>query len=216
MIITRTDGIGLRLQHGDVTIAVNPPSKDSSRFKTSKFGADIVLVSAGHPDVNGIESVTFGDKVPFEISGPGEYEYKEIFFRGVGTGSKYDAASLKGSSTGIRHNTAYTFTVDGINVCVLGLMSDKALPPEAEEGFGDIDILFITVDTKGETLAPLDANALAVALEPKIIIPTALDTKGEELFLKEAGAKNPEKTEKLTIKKKDLQDKEGEIILVTI
>lgn len=79
MILSYHGGGCYKVQHGSTTIAVNPPSKDSKQFKISKFGADVALISLRHQDWNGIEQATHGTTVPFEIVGPGEYEYKEIF-----------------------------------------------------------------------------------------------------------------------------------------
>lgn len=59
------------------------PFPKTSSLKSSKFGADVVLSSINHLDMNGVEQVTFGEKKPFVISGPGEYEVKEVFIKGL-------------------------------------------------------------------------------------------------------------------------------------
>jgi len=63
-------------------------------------------------------------------------------------------------------------------------------------------------------LSPADANKLAVNLEPKIIIPTHYDAATLKTFLKEAGSESVAPLEKLTIKKKDLEGKEGDIVVL--
>ncbi|HRH26026.1 MAG TPA: MBL fold metallo-hydrolase [Candidatus Paceibacterota bacterium] len=213
MILTYQGGGCYKAQHGQVVIAVNPPSKDSKRFKISKFGADVVLSSLKHPDWNGVEQATHGSTVPFEISGPGEYEYKEIFIRGLPSYSSYDS----GKEAKKRINTIYSFTLDGINICILGALSDKELPAETNEAIEEVDLLIVPVDSAGaDALSPKDAYSLAVALEAKAIVPCALGEKGSlEAFLKEAGAKDPQKTDKLTIKKKDLEGKESQVIVIS-
>jgi hypothetical protein len=89
MIITYLGAEFVKIQFGDITLALNPVSKDSD-LKTSKFGADVVLSSLNHPHMNGVETVSFGDKKPFSITGPGEYEVRGVFIRGVLSESGYD------------------------------------------------------------------------------------------------------------------------------
>ncbi|HEY5383033.1 MAG TPA: MBL fold metallo-hydrolase, partial [Candidatus Paceibacterota bacterium] len=71
MVISYLGGECFKITQGDLTLAFNPPSKDSS-LKTSKFGADIALVSMDHEDFNGVKNAAFGEREPFVISGPGE------------------------------------------------------------------------------------------------------------------------------------------------
>ena len=92
MVITCLGAEFFKVQFGDITLAFNPVSKDSAlaaKLKPSRFGADVVLVSAYHEDFNGVDQVTFGDKQPFIISGPGEYEVKSVFIKGFASVSKY-------------------------------------------------------------------------------------------------------------------------------
>src|SRR5574343_92817 len=92
MIITHLDKQFFKLQTGDMVIALNPISK-SSKFKVSGFGADIALISENYPDYNGADVVQYGDREPFVIKGPGEYEISDIMFRGYaskGTDGKHD------------------------------------------------------------------------------------------------------------------------------
>ncbi|MBX4211005.1 MBL fold metallo-hydrolase [Candidatus Parcubacteria bacterium] len=87
MVITYHGAEFFKVQFGDTVIAYNPISKDSKQ-KTTRFGADIVLSSLNHPDFNGIDNATHGDRNPFVITGPGEYEVKGIFIKGFGFLSK--------------------------------------------------------------------------------------------------------------------------------
>ena len=88
MIITYLGHEAFKIQFGDTVIAVNPPSKDS-KHKASRFGADIALVSLNDADFNGVENVTHGERVPFSVTGPGEYEIKGIFVKGFKSESHY-------------------------------------------------------------------------------------------------------------------------------
>ena len=81
MIITHYGGEFFKIQFGDATLALNPVSKDS-KLKPTRFGADVALVSLDDPDFNGVDQIGFGEKMPFIISGPGEYEINGIFIQG--------------------------------------------------------------------------------------------------------------------------------------
>jgi hypothetical protein len=207
MIITYLGGEFMKVQFGDTTLALNPISKDSS-LKTAKFGADIVLSSLNHPDMNGADQVSFGEKKPFVISGPGEYEVKGVFIKGLPSESKY------GGEKGI--NTIYTITLEGMNICYLGALDTKELPSETDEAIDEVDILFVPIGGDG-VLDPSSAYKLAVSIAPKIIIPMHYGDIGSKdalkVFLKEAG-ESPTPVPKLTLKKKDLEGKEAEVVVL--
>lgn len=212
MIITYHGGEFFKVSHGDITLAFNPISKDSS-LKGTRFGADIALVTANHPDFNGLSEVVYGERVPFEVSGPGEYEIKDVFIRGFATSTRYGA---KGDDEKI--NTVYFVELEGVKLLFLGAVADKALSQEAREHVDDIDILFVPIGGEG-VLEPDDAHELAVELEPKVIIPMHYGAVGKknalELFMKEEGKEAPKAEEKLTIKRKDLEGKTGEIVVLS-
>jgi L-ascorbate metabolism protein UlaG (beta-lactamase superfamily) len=207
MIITYLGGESIKIAFGDTTLAFNPISKDSS-LKSSKFGADIVLSTLNHPDMNGADQVSFGEKKPFSISGPGEYEVKGVFIKGFGATSEYDGEK--------RINTIYSVALEGMNICFLGALSDEALPKEADEAIDAIDILFVPIGGKG-VLDASKAYKLAVGLEPKIIIPIHYGDIGNpdalKIFLKEAG-ESPKPEPKLTLKKKDLEGKDATVVVL--
>lgn len=197
-----------KVQFGDTVLAFNPVSKDS-KLKTTRFGADICLVSLRHEDFNGVEQIGFGEKQPFVVEGPGEYEVKGVFIKGFESHSSYDKKD--------RINTIYLVTLEGMNLCFLGGLDTKELPSEMIEVLGDIDILFAPISGAG-MLSPADAYKVAVKLEPKVIIPMGADEAESKdalkTFLKEGGsAATP--VDKYTVKKKDLEGKEGDIIVIT-
>jgi len=203
MVITYHGKESFKVQVGDTTLAFNPVSKDS-KGKVSRYGADVALSSVNHPDYNGIDEVRYGEKVPFDIQSPGEYEAKGVFIKGIGVSSKIGKDEYV--------NTIYTLTFDGLKLCFLGVLSEK-LSAEVKEGIGETDILFLPV-SNGEVFGPRDAQATAVALEPKLIIPMNYDEKTLPLFLKEAGVQKMAPVEKMTIKKKDIEGKDGEVVLL--
>jgi len=207
MIITYLGGEFVKVQFGDTILAFNPISKDSS-LKPAKFGADIVLSTLNHPDMNGVDQVTFGDKKPFAITGPGEYEVRGVFIKGLPSESGYDGEK--------RINTIYTVSLEGMNICFLGAINTSELPKETDEAIDEVDILFVPIGGAG-VLEPAKAYKLAVSIGPKIIIPIHYgDIGGKDslkVFLKEAG-ENPKPEAKLTLKKKDLEGKEADIVVL--
>lgn len=207
MIITYLGAEFIKVQFGDTVIALNPISKESS-LKQSKFGADIVLSSINHPDMNGADQMTFGEKKPFIINGPGEYEVKGVFIKGLPSISHYGGEQLI--------NTIYTVSLESMNICFLGALDTPELPSDTDEAIDEVDILFVPIGGEG-VLDPASAYKLAVSIEPKIIIPIHHGNIGKsdslKAFLKEAG-ENPKPETKLTLKKKDLEGKQAEVLLL--
>jgi L-ascorbate metabolism protein UlaG (beta-lactamase superfamily) len=209
MVISYHGGYFIKITQGDTIIAINPFSK-KSKFKPLNFGAHIGLVSMDHPDMNGAENLAYGDKVPFVISGAGEYE--------IGGTSIYGFPSGKPVGKDGLLNTIYVIDVEGVHVCHLGAMPTPELSGELAEGIGEPDILFVPI-AGGEVLSPADAAKIANSLDAKLVIPIAHEGKGDKqlkAFLKEAGAEDEKPVEKLTLKKKDLEGKEGDAIVLDI
>lgn len=207
MIITHFGRQHFKLQVGDLTIAVNPVSKEG-KGKVAKYGADITLITSNHPDYNGAEQTEHGGKSPFVVRGGGEYEVKDIFIKGFNTVTKL----MDRKKEKEYQNTSYVLTVDNIRITFLGALA-QTLSPEHKEIIDETDVLFIPVGHDGFLLNAYDAQKLAVALEPKLVIPMDYDEQSLPIFLKEAGAEKVEPVEKLTIKKKDIDGKLSEVVL---
>lgn len=208
MIITFEGAEFVKITHGDLTVALNPISKES-KLKSSSFGADLCLISVNHPDMNGEETVTRGDKAPLVIKGPGEYEFRDMFIEGFISKTNYDGKE--------RFNTIYYLEIDKMNIAFLGAHGEPDVSNEVKEELGDIDILFVPIGGEG-VLDAQEAYKLAVKREPKVIIPIHFGSIGEKdalkRFLDEGGVEDVEKLDKLTVKSKDLADKKGEIIVL--
>ncbi|MBU6426977.1 MBL fold metallo-hydrolase [Patescibacteria group bacterium] len=211
MIITYLGGESVKVQFGDTILAFNPISKDSF-LKHNKFGADIVLSGLNHKDMNGVDQVTFGDKKPFVINGPGEYEVGGVFIKGFQSESNYDKER--------RINTMFSVTLEGMNICFLGAINQIELPKEADEAIDCVDVLLVPIGGDG-VLDAQKAYKLAVEIGPKVIIPMHYGDIEKnpaaggalKLFTKEAG-ENPAPVSKLTIKRKDLEGKEAEVVIL--
>ncbi len=206
MVLTYYGKSCVKLSQGDTVIAFNPYGKQGGE-KQPRFGAEIVLVSRNDGLYNATENMEHADKKPFVISGPGEYEVGGIFIKGYGVAGPTGAI-----------NTIYTLVLDDIRVCHLGGIEVAQVPADAVEGIGEVDLLFVPV-WGGDLVPPHEAHELAASFEPKLIVPLHDGKTGAgsplATFLKEAGEKEGEFQEKLALKRKDLEGKEGEIILLS-
>ena len=205
MIITHFGKQFFKITQGDMTVAFNPVSKTSKSGISAHFGADIALTTTNHPDYNGIEQLSHGDREPFVVSGPGDYEVKDIFIKGL----------ISNAEIGDKKyiNTIYLLSIDNISIAFLGALSDIELSKEAREEISEPDILFIPVGGKGAFNVKQSAK-LASSLEPKLIIPMDYDNETLKSFLKELGEEKAEVVDKLTLKRKDLEGKEGDVIVL--
>lgn len=199
MVITYYGRQYFKLTLGDLTIATNPPSKAS---KPARFGADIALISLNHTDYNDPETVTMGDREPFVLNSAGSYEVKELFFTGAGSTVNVDKKDFI--------NTVYGFELDGIKIAFLGAAYDeKALSSEAKEIAGQADMVFVAI---GED--PTLAYKTATSFDPNVIIPMDYTDESLKRFLKEGGQEKNEVQDKLTLKRRDLDGKQGHIIVL--
>ena len=208
MVISYHGAECFKISQGDITLALNPISKDS-KLKPTRFGADITLITTNHPDFNGRDQTSRGDKSSFVIDGPGEYEIKDIFIKGF---------LSEGSDKQI--NTIYLISFEGMNLCFLGALANPTLPDETLEAIEDVDILFVPIGEGGSTkdgastLDPVSAYKLAVSLEPSVIIPMYYQKTALEQFIKEGGEAKVDSLDRFVVKKKDLEDKESEIAVL--
>ena len=108
-------------------------------------------------------------------------------------------------------------SVDGMKICFLGCLKQD-LTPEQKEVIDEVDILFVPASSSEDVLNAYDANKLATKLEPKLVIPMDYDDASLKLFLKESGTdiSKVEKVEKLTIKRKDIEGKQNEVVVFKI
>ena len=182
-----------------------PVSKQSKNFKATNFGVDVAFVPLKHADTNGVDEAGRGEKQPFAILGPGEYEVKDITATGFSTKSTYEGKEMI--------NTVYSILFDGLHVLYLGALGSADLPAEVLE-MDAPDVVIIPVGGNG-VLSPAEAQKLAVKLEAKIVIPILFDDKTLKQFLKEAGEEGTKAVDKLTIKPRDVAEKQNEVVLLS-
>ncbi|MEK7114736.1 MAG: MBL fold metallo-hydrolase, partial [Patescibacteria group bacterium] len=150
----------------------------------------------------------------FSISGPGEYNIKDVNITGFALPKESSEKFLK---------TVYLIKMEGINLCFLGHISETPEPAILEH-LEEIDILFIPAG--GEPFINQKSAAKTVKqTEPKIVIPSFYKIPGLKrtagdisAFLEEFNGektKQKETQEKLVVKKKDLAGiKKTEIIIL--
>ena len=202
MIITYFGKRFLKFQYGDTVIGINPPTKESPwSKKTSTFGADIAISTSSDPATGGASTLVYGDREPFIVDGPGSYEAKGIFISG-GFMAEVDG----------RRENAFSLTLEGMTIAVLGQTDTLQLPNASKELLMHAAILILPLEGK---LPVKDAYKLAMTLEPMIIVPVDYDDDTLKQFIKEAGADKPEIMDKLTLKRKDLEGKDGTIMLLS-
>lgn len=204
MVISYYGGQCFKVSFGDTTLAFNPISK-KSKLESTKFGSDVAFVTLWHPDFNGIEQVTHGSKEPIVIDGPGEYEMGNVTARGFGVKTTYDKQET--------FNTIYQVQMEEMNLLFLGALGDLEIDPKILGELGDIDILFLPIGG-GDILSVPQASKLAVKLEAKLVIPMHYDAATLKLFLKEEGEENLKPIDKLTIKRKEVNAMEGDVVVI--
>lgn len=189
MIITYQGANSFKVSQGDLSLVVNP---------LSKLSANVTLFSAIH---SASSEASHSEKSGFVIDGPGEYEVNGIFIKGF-------------LSQGERSfNTIYSMMFEGMKLCFLGDINSAEIKADVREAIEGADILFVPAGTKGG----FDSAAsykFAVSLEPAVIIPFGSDKSAISGFLKEGGQGGVSAIDKLVVKKKDLEGKEGEIIVL--
>jgi L-ascorbate metabolism protein UlaG (beta-lactamase superfamily) len=149
--------------------------------------------------------MVYGNKQPVIVDGPGEYEIGDVTARGYGIKTKYEGVD--------RFNTLYQVMLEGINMIFLGALGSEQIDPHILSQLGNIDILFVPIGG-GDVLDVPAASKLATKLEARCIIPMHGSDAALKAFLKEEGSEGVKPVEKLTIKKKDLLEMEGEIVIL--
>ncbi|PJC55918.1 hypothetical protein CO026_03100 [Candidatus Kaiserbacteria bacterium CG_4_9_14_0_2_um_filter_41_32] len=206
MVITYHGGQCFKVSFGNTTLAFDPIAKES-KLTSVKFGSDVAFISLNHPNFNGSSQVALGNKQPFVVSGPGEYEIGEVAVRGFGVKTTYE---------NVEHfNTIYQVRLEEMNLVFLGALGDAEIDPKILGELGDIDILFVPIGG-GDVLDVPAAAKLATKLEARLILPMHYDKTSLNTFLKEVGAETVKPVDKLTIKKRDVVVMEGDVVVLSV
>lgn len=206
MVITHHGGQSFKVSFGNTTLAFDPIAK-SSKLAATKFGSDVAFISLNHPNFNGSDQVAHSTKQPFVVAGPGEYEIGDVTARGYGVETTYDKE--------MHFNTIYQVRLEEMNIIFLGALGNPEIDPKILMEFGDVDILFVPIGG-GDVLEVPQAAKLATKLEAKLVIPMHYDAVALKAFLKEMGSEDVKAADKLTLKKKDVMEMEGEVMVLSV
>jgi len=184
---------------------------ESIGLKVPNFSADILLVTHDHHDHNNIKAVK---NSPFLVTGPGEYEVRGVFIKGIPAFHDDKEGKERGQ------NTIYTIEAEEIKFCHLGDLGQKQLTDEQLEEIGAVDVLMIPVG--GEfTISSQEAQRIISQIEPKIVIPMhyqlpklKLELDDVSKFLKAMGKNSVVPQDKLTIKASALPKDGMEIVVL--
>jgi len=191
-------------------IVIDPFDEDTG-IKLPNLSADILLVTHDHHDHGNIKGVK-GE--PFVVQGPGEYEVKGVFIKGIP--SFHD--DVNGKEKG--KNTIYVIEAEDLKFCHLGDLGQKILTDEQLEKIDVVDVLMIPVG--GEyTIDSSAAQKIISQIEPRIVIPMhyALPKLKMELddlakFLKTMGKNSITPQDKLTVKASAMPKEGMEIVVL--
>lgn len=199
------------VKNGQVKIVIDPFSEEIG-LKLPKMEADIVLATHSHYDHNNVKGA--GGSA-FLVEGPGEYEVKNVYIRGIS--SWHDAR--EGKERG--ENTIYAIEAEDLKICHLGDFGQAELTADQLDAIGEVDVLMVPVGGV-YTIEAKEALKVMAQLEPKITVPMhyglpklKVKLEGVEKFLKAVGVKTTEPQPKLTVKKKDLSQEEARIVVLT-
>jgi len=192
-----------------ITLFIDPFDKETG-LTPPRGNADIIICSHGHHDHSNVKSLS---GTPFVIDGPGEYDVKKAYIKGIY--SFHD--DKKGEERGI--NTISVIEAEDLKICHLGDLGQKELSDIQLEKIGEVDVLMVPVGGNF-TIDGSEAVKIINQIEPKVIIPmhykipgVSIKLDGLEKFLKEIGVEK-ETTEELTIQKKDLTEEEMKVVVM--
>jgi L-ascorbate metabolism protein UlaG (beta-lactamase superfamily) len=184
----------------DKTIGLRPPQGQ----------ADMVLVTHDHHDHNNVSALRGEFRV---IDTPGEYSVKGVNI--VGISSYHD--TKEGQERG--KTTIYILETEEIRICHLGDFGHDLSEKQLEEIDG-VDILMIPIGGK-YTIDGKKASEIVKKVEPNMIIPihykisgSTLDVEDEKKFCSDMGNCPKERVAKINIKKKDLEEKSMQVLII--
>lgn len=194
----------------DITIVTDIPDKETG-LRAPQGEVHIVVLSHQKRDT-AEDSALKGS--PLVLDAPGEYAVNGITLVGL--------PSFKDNAKGVQkgRNTIFLIESEEIRLCFLGSLGHE-LEPSTIEKLGDVDILFMPVD--GTDTLDLDKiDDLVRKIEPKVTIPMHYALPGMKISLGEVkkfcdvlGNCPEEAILKYNVKKKDLEGKTMEIVLLS-
>jgi len=205
-IITKPAGRGQE----EITIFLDPFSKEIG-LRPPQGQADLILVSHDHHDHNNVSALKGNPRV---LDIPGEYSTFGVNIIGINSFHDNKSGEERGK------NTIFILESEEIRICHLGDLGSDLTEKQLEEING-VNILMIPIGGK-YTIDGEKAVDIIKKIEPNIIIPMHYKIKGsnididdEKKFCNEIGNCPSVKMSKISLKKKDLEEKSMEIILMS-
>ena len=188
---------------------VTDPYEKSIGYELPRLRADIVTVSHDHPGHRNTGPVRNKKLV---ISGPGEYEVRDVFITGIATFHDGKKGSARGS------NTVYLYDFDGLKICHLGDLGH--VPSQAQvEVLNSVDVLLIPVGGVS-TINAAQAAEVVSLMEPGLVVPMhyrlpslAFKLDPVSKFLKAMGLDKVSPQEMLSVTKSGLPE-ETQVVLL--
>jgi L-ascorbate metabolism protein UlaG (beta-lactamase superfamily) len=197
-----------RLRGREGVVVTDPFGKDCG-YEWSRPRADIVTVSHDHENHSQAQRVAGDPKV---LSGPGEYEIKNIFVTGIASFHDHKKGNERGK------NTIYLIEFDDLKVCHLGDLG-HVLTQTQTEALSDLDVLLIPIGGHA-TIHAAQAVEVVSQLEPHIVIPMHYQTSaykgkldGLDKFLKEMGLKKVDEQDSLKVTKNSVPEETQVVVL---
>jgi len=194
----------------DIIIFLDPFDKETG-LRPPQGHADVVFVSHDHHDHNNVSALKDD---PVVINAPGEYSVKGINVVGVDVPHDDQEGAVRGRVT------SFILETEDLKICHLGDLGADLNGKQLDEIDG-VDILMIPVGGK-YTIDGKKAAEICKKIEPAIIIPihykiagSAIDINDEKQFCDEIGSCPNTTVGKTTLKKKELEGKRMEVILMS-
>ena len=205
MVITWLGLSCFKISSGNLTLATDPYGKQAG--PTAPRGGTDIVISSNIKNDNYNNWTSLGGPDAFVIDGPGEFDVKGLFVRGIPAENSV---------------TIYSIRMEDIRLGFLGSLKQKELTDQQLEDLGEIDVLFVPVGGKSVCDAE-EAVTIVNQCEPRMIVPMHYAQKDIKLpldkldvFLKEMGSTKAVPQDKLTIKKSNFAESgESEVIVLT-
>jgi hypothetical protein len=186
------------------------PCGTASGLRSPQGQADVLFLS----HTNGIDAEASGLKGNrMMLNHAGEYAINGVNAFGIATFQDIENGALRGQ------NTIFEFQVESMRLCFLGALGHELNATQIEK-ISSVDVLFVPVGNK-DTLAVKSLEEVIRKIEPAVIIPMhykldgmTQDIDDEKVFCGEMGNCPVERVSKLSLKKKDFEGKNMEVILM--
>lgn len=198
-----------RLRGRDAAIVMDP-APSSTGFRLNRPQADIVTVSNDAPGHSWSAGV--GGEWKHCLSGPGEFEIKNVLVTGVETSGGQDQSNAG-------RNVAFVVTIDDLIVAHLGDITATPSPAALEE-LNRADVVLLPIGGNGHMDAAGAVEVMGM-LEPPLVIPMLYKAGSEtatldgvEMFLKATGASMPETVDNhVNLTRRDLSETTTVLVL---